>query len=187
MDIPYILEPDFYSSVYRRGGPQQHLELVQKLQQNVKTTRKSFQQLLKDFANAEAERLENIPKKERPKFFALHRRDGIEVDFINTFLRNAPEDILYFLTVSEGVAAGSSAKGHMVLRGDPALVQEFGPQFLELLEGKGNGKENNFQGKINNLANLQECTALLEAHFKPKRAIPEPKPETEPEPANDAA
>lgn len=184
-----LITTDLSTLCTRRGGAQQHLELVQKLQQNVKTTRKSFQQLLKDFANAEAERLENIPKEARPKFFALHRRDGIEVDFINTFLRNAPEDILYFVTVSEGVAAGSSAKGHMVLRGDPLLVQEFGPKFLELLEGKGNGKENNFQGKINNLASLQECTALLEAHFKPKRAIPEPepKPESDPEPANEAA
>ncbi|XP_062140960.1 alanyl-tRNA editing protein Aarsd1-B [Drosophila sulfurigaster albostrigata] len=153
-----------------KGGASQHLELVQKLQQNVKSTRKSFQLLLKDFATAEAERLEELPKAQRPKYFALHRRDGIEVDFINTLLRNAPEDILYFLTVSEGVAAGSSAKGHMVLRGDPAVVQEMGPKFLELLEGKGNGKENNFQGKINNLAKIEECTALLEAHYKPKKA-----------------
>jgi len=132
---------------------------------------------LKDFANAEAERLENIPKALRPKYFTLHRRDGIEVDFINTFLRNAPEDIVYFLTVSEGVSAGSSAKGHMVLRGDPAVVQEMGPKFLELLDGKGNGKENNYQGKINNLANLQECVALLETHFKPKKTIVQPTEE----------
>lgn len=161
-------------TVALKGGAPQHLDLVQKIQQNVKSTRKSFQQLLKDFANAEAERLENIPKALRPKYFTLHRRDGIEVDFINTFLRNAPEDIFYFLTVSEGVWAGSSAKGHMVLRGDPAVVQEMGPKFLDLLDGKGNGKENNFQGKINNLANLQECLALLETHFKPKKTIVQP-------------
>ncbi|EDV99529.1 alanyl-tRNA editing protein Aarsd1-B [Drosophila grimshawi] len=155
-------------------GAHQHLELLQKLQQNVKSTRKSFVQLLKDFANAEAERLENVPKAMRPKYFALHRRDGIEVDFTTTFLRNAPEEIFYFLTVSEGISVGSVAKGHMVLRGDPMLVQELGPQFLELLEGKGNGKENSFQGKINNLAKLQNCTALLEAHFRPKKPIAEP-------------
>ncbi|KAH8261718.1 hypothetical protein KR044_003234 [Drosophila immigrans] len=152
-----------------KGGASQHLELVQKLQLNVKSTRKSFQQLLKDFATAEAERLQDLPKAMRPKYFALHRRDGIEVDFINTLLRNAPEEMLYFLTVSEPVAAGSAAKGHMVLRGDPLVVQELGPKFLELLEGKGNGKENNFQGKINNLSRLDECTAMLEAHFKPAR------------------
>ncbi|KAH8397376.1 hypothetical protein KR222_000768 [Zaprionus bogoriensis] len=160
-----------------KGGASQHLELLQKLQQNVKSTRKAFQLLLKDFANAEAERLEDMPKALRPKCFALHRRDGIEVDFINTFLRSAPEEIVYFLTVSEGVAAGSSAKGHMVLRGDEDVVQALGPRFLELLEGKGNGKGNNFQGKINNLANLQECNALLEAHFKPKKSpVAEPAP-----------
>ncbi|XP_017048287.1 alanyl-tRNA editing protein Aarsd1-A [Drosophila ficusphila] len=162
-----------------KGGPSQHLELVQKLQQNVKCSRKYLQQLLKDFATAEAERLENLAQKERPKFFALHRRDGIEVDFINTFLRMAPEGIFYFLTVSEGVSAGSSAKGHLVLRGDPETVEKLGPQFVELLEGKGNGKEGSFQGKINNLARLQDCQELLEAHFKPKRVVEAPpaKPE----------
>lgn len=149
------------------------MDLLQKLQQNVKGTRKSFQQLLKDFATAEAERLEDLPKKERPKFICLHRRDGIEVDFINTFLRLAPEEIFYFLTVSEGVSAGSSAKGHLVLRGDPEIVQQLGPQFLELLDGKGNGKEGSFQGKINNLAKLQDCQELLEAHFKPKKIVQE--------------
>ncbi|SPP86855.1 alanyl-tRNA editing protein Aarsd1-B [Drosophila guanche] len=162
-------------TVALKGGAQQHLELVQKLQQNVKGTRKAFLQLLKDFATAEAERLDDLSKAQRPKYFSLHRRDGIEVDFIHTFLRHAPEDIFYFLTVSEGIAAGSSAKGHLVLRGDPELVKELGPQFLELLEGKGNGKEGSFQGKINNLAKLPECIELLESHFKPKKTI-EPKP-----------
>ncbi|KAH8291695.1 hypothetical protein KR018_006053 [Drosophila ironensis] len=168
-----------------KGGPAQHLELVQKLQQNVKGSRKIFQQLLKDFATAEAERLEDLPKNERPKYFALHRRDGIEVDFINTFLRHAPEGIFYFLTISEGISAGSSAKGQLVLRGDPELVQQLGPQFLELLEGKGNGKEGSFQGKINNLARLQECQELLEAHFRPKRIVPQP-PTPAPEVANES-
>jgi len=58
-----------------------------------------------------------------------------------------------------------------VLRGDPEIVGKLGPQFMEILEGKGNGKEDNFQGKINNLARLQECQELLEAEFKPKRII----------------
>lgn len=88
-------------------------------------------------------------------------------------MRNAPEEIFYFLTVSEGVASGCAAKGHMVLRGQPSLVEQFGPQFMDLLEGKGNGKENNYQGKITNLAKLQVCNALLEAHFKPKKTNPD--------------
>ncbi|EDX01281.1 alanyl-tRNA editing protein Aarsd1-A [Drosophila yakuba] len=157
-----------------KGGPGQHLELVQKLQQNVKGSRKYFQQLLKDYATAEAERLADLPKKDRPKYFSLHRRDGIEVDFINTFLRLAPEGIFYFLTVSEGVSAGSGAKGHLVLRGDAEIVGKLGPQFVEILEGKGNGNEGSFQGKINNLARLQDCQELLEAQFKPKRVVEAP-------------
>lgn len=139
------------------------MELIQKLQNNQKASVKAFQKLLKDLAIWQADRLENLPRP-RPKFFCLHRKDGIEPDFINTFLRHAPEEIFYFLTVSESVASG--AKGHMVLRGDPELVEKFGALFMEKLEGKGNGKEGSFQGKITNINKIAECESLLEEHFK---------------------
>ncbi|KAI9588906.1 alanyl-tRNA editing protein Aarsd1-B [Glossina fuscipes] len=154
-----------------KGGPTQHLDLLQKLQNNLKATRKSFQKILKDLAIIEAEKLEAMPRP-LPKYFSLHRKDGIEVEFINTFLRHAPEEIgLYFLTVSEAPVGNSPTKGHMVLRGQPNLVDHFSTKFLKILEGKGSGKDGNFQGKINNVKEIPECEALLDEYFQPEKSV----------------
>lgn len=151
---------------FYRGGPHQHLELIQKMQNNVKAVKKSFQKLLKDFAVAEAEKLECRPRP-LPRYFSLHRKDGVEPDFINTFLRHAPVEIsLYFITVSEPAVGNQPGKGHMVLRGEPELVQQFGPKFMDILDGKGNGKEGSFQGKICDIDKIPECEAMLEEYFK---------------------
>lgn len=161
--ILYFLLLFFY---LRRGGPQQHLELIQKMQNNVKAVKKSFQKLLKDLAVAEAEKLEKLPRP-LPKYYSLHRKDGVEPDFINTFLRHAPVEIsLYFVTVSEPPVGNQPGKGHMVLRGNTELVQHFGPNFLNILDGKGSGKEGNFQGKICDIEKIPECEAMLEEYFK---------------------
>lgn len=149
-----------------KGGPNQHLELIQKLQNNVKITRKSFQKSLKDIAFLEAEKLQKLSKP-LPRYYSLHRTDGVEQDFINTFFRHAPVDIsLYFLTVCEPSVGNQPGKGLMVLRGDEELVQQFGPKFLNILDGKGNGKEGSFQGKICDIEKIPECEALLEDYFK---------------------
>lgn len=105
--------------------------------------------------------------KPLPKYYCLHRSDGIEPDFINAFLKTAPEGVsLYFLTVSEPSVGKKPGKGHMVLRGDPEIVQHFGPKFIDILDGKGNGKEGNFQGKFNDCDKIVECDAMLEEYFK---------------------
>lgn len=138
-----------------KSGPTQHLELIEKLQSSLKNARNGFQKLLKEIAIAEAQKLLNMPEP-RPKYYSLHRKDGIEMDFINTFLRNAPEDVFYFLTVCD-----DAGMGIMVLRGVALLVRKFGPLFTEILEGKGIGKENNFQAKITNGGRIDECEVLL--------------------------
>uniref|UniRef100_A0A1I8PYH8 Threonyl/alanyl tRNA synthetase SAD domain-containing protein n=1 Tax=Stomoxys calcitrans TaxID=35570 RepID=A0A1I8PYH8_STOCA len=155
-------------------GPSQHVDLIQKLQNNLKAGRKSFQKILKDLALVEAEKLERMPKP-LPKYYSLHRKDGIEPDFINTFLRNAPDGVaLYFLTVSEPAVGRQPSKGHMVLKGEPDVVQHFGPIFMEMLDGKGNGQEGTYQGKINDCEKLRQCEEILEKHFAvdTKTAVP---------------
>uniref|UniRef100_A0A0K8U0P7 Alanyl-tRNA editing protein Aarsd1-A n=1 Tax=Bactrocera latifrons TaxID=174628 RepID=A0A0K8U0P7_BACLA len=157
-----IFQREQQMNLVLKGGPTQHLELIQKLQLNLKSSTKAFQKLLKDVAISEAERLDNTPQP-YPKYYCLHRKDGIEPDFINTFLRNAPEGIFYFLTVSEN--STNNGKGLMVLRGNEEEVKKFGELFMELLQGKGNGRESNFQGKFNNGSKIPECNAILEKHF----------------------
>lgn len=142
-----------------KGGPDAHLDLVQKNRTNLKTLNKNFQKLLKDYASIEAERLSAM--SEKPKYFSLHRKDGIEPDFINAFLRNAPNDIFYFLSVSD-----NTGKGHVVLRGDPEVIAKLGPSFMTLLDGKGsNSKLNHLQAKVNNINKIKDCEAELKKHF----------------------
>ncbi|XP_055913720.1 alanyl-tRNA editing protein Aarsd1-A [Eupeodes corollae] len=142
-----------------KGGPSMHLELIQKVQANLKTLNKSFQKLLKDNATMEAEKLNGL--SEKPKYFSMHRKDGIEPDFINTFLRTAPTDIFYFLSVAD-----NTGKGHVVLRGDPEVIAKLGPSFMELLDGKGsNSKGNNLQAKVNNVNKIKDCEAKLKQYF----------------------
>lgn len=130
------------------------------MQTNQKVIQRNFQKLLKEIAILEAEKVKNLHPL--PKYYSLHRQDGIEPDFISTFLRNAPENVFYFLSVSDPI----SMKGHMTLHGDSELIQNFGSQFIELLDGKGNGKGNFYQAKINNLKKLNECEEKLRKYFE---------------------
>lgn len=159
LDECYSREHEFNGIL--KGGPATHVDLVKKIQTGLKNTSKNFQKVLKDLAVLESEKLKCLSPP--PKFYSLHRKDGIEIDFINTFLRSAPQEgILYFLTVGES----NGKAGHMVLRGDPELVKKFGDQFVEILEGKGNGKGNNYQAKVNNLSKLSMCEQELNTFFK---------------------
>lgn len=135
------------------------------MQTNLKTIAKSFQRLLKEIAISEAVNLTAKHNVSPQPYFSLHRRDGLEVDFIHTFLRNAPDNIpLYFLTVWD--VNNTPVRGHMVLRGSPELVANFGHKFLELLNGKGgSSNEKSFQGKITNPNNIGKCEDLLKEYF----------------------
>lgn len=142
-----------------KGGPNYHLELLQKIQDNFKAVKKSFEKMMKDIAIFEAKKFSlNDPL---PKYFCLHRQDGIDSDFINTFLRNVPtEDVFYFLTVGDG-----TGKGCMVLRGKEEDLEKFGDMFADILNGKGNRKNNLYQAKVNKLNKLSDCDAKLKEYF----------------------
>ena len=147
----------------------QHLELIQKLQNSQKIAAKAYEKLLKDMAIKEAEQLDLLPRP-LPKYYCLHRKYGIEPDFINTFLRHAPEKIFYFVTTTDNplIVGAALAKGHMVLKGEePTVVRELGNRFMELLDGKGNGRDGSFRGKFNKLTKIADCDAVLEQHFNP--------------------
>lgn len=104
-----------------------------------------------------------------PKWYAVNRNYGIEQDFINIFLQNAPEiaadgNGLSVLLLTVGEDNGS--KGQLTLFGEEAIVRELGPKICDILDGKGNGKGQRFQAKVNNLKRLPECEKLLIEHFQ---------------------
>lgn len=103
-----------------------------------------------------------------PKWYTLHRKDGIYPDFINAFLRNSTIDSdlnelsLLFLTVGEE----NSQRGHIVLYGNDKIVNDLGPKLCEILDGKGNSKGQRFQGKVNNLKGLPACEKIISKYFE---------------------
>lgn len=142
-----------------KTGPDGHVEAVDKLQKSVRLLQKANLNLLKDMAALTAQNFMSSP--ERSNFFSLHRKDG-DNEFMNIIASELnTEKILAFLTVGE-----EKGPGLFLLVGPSELVAEMGPQVLQILQGKGAGKNGRFQGKINSLARRAEVEALLQQRCK---------------------
>uniref|UniRef100_A0A182R809 Alanyl-transfer RNA synthetases family profile domain-containing protein n=1 Tax=Anopheles funestus TaxID=62324 RepID=A0A182R809_ANOFN len=145
------------------GGPSSHIELAKKLQTTVRITQRTAKKLTTELATAEAEKLNALRANGPPMYVLLHRNDGQESDFINTFLRVVKlPDCFFFLTNAD---TDGSGKGQLVLQGRPEDVAKLGPEICSLLEGKGNGKGTRFNAKVNKLKNVPQCEKLVREHF----------------------
>ncbi|XP_026480517.1 alanyl-tRNA editing protein Aarsd1-B isoform X1 [Ctenocephalides felis] len=144
-----------------KGGPRSHPDLAQKLLTSQKTASKNLNACLKYIAKLEAEKL--LAATPRPKYYSLHNSEAADFpDFMNCFIKEVNStDILLLLTV--GCDKGA---GNMVLFGPEELVMELGPKICELLNGKGAGKGNKYQAKVNNLKNRQTCLNLIASKFE---------------------
>uniref|UniRef100_I3KVA1 Alanyl-tRNA synthetase domain containing 1 n=1 Tax=Oreochromis niloticus TaxID=8128 RepID=I3KVA1_ORENI len=137
-----------------KTGPDEHVEAVDKLQKSVKLLQKTNLCLLRDMAVLIAQSFKNDPHKD--SFFTFHKKEG-DNEFMNIIANEInTEETLVFLTVGE-----EKGPGLFLLAGPSELVTEMGPQVLELLQGKGAGKNGRFQGKANSLARRGEVEALL--------------------------
>lgn len=98
----------------------------------------------------------------KPKYFSLHNSEAAEFpDFMNCFIKEVNStEILLFLTIGNEKGAGN-----MVLYGPEEVVQDCGPKICELLNGKGAGKGNKYQAKVNNLKQRQSCLDLIMSKF----------------------
>ncbi|KAJ6637663.1 Alanyl-tRNA editing protein Aarsd1 [Pseudolycoriella hygida] len=141
-------------------GPPTHIEIVQKMKDNLKSNQRAFAKVMKELAIHEADRLKQLP--EPPKYFCLHRTDGIDSDFFSVFIRQlANKEMFLFLTSGDE----SSTKGQMLCQGKVDDVEKLGRILCDLLDGKGNGKNGRFQGKVNDLKKLDECRRVIKQHF----------------------
>nr|XP_057917229.1 alanyl-tRNA editing protein Aarsd1 [Doryrhamphus excisus] len=140
-----------------KTGPDEHVEAVDKLQKSVKLLHKTNLNLLRDMALLIAHNFKNDPQK--GNFFSLHKKEG-DSEFM-TIIANEinTQETLVFLTVGEEKGPGS-----FLLAGPSEKVTQMGPRLLELLQGKGAGKNGRFQGKANSLARRGEVEALLQQH-----------------------
>ncbi|XP_008313363.1 alanyl-tRNA editing protein Aarsd1 isoform X1 [Cynoglossus semilaevis] len=142
-----------------KTGPDEHVEAVDKLQKSVKLLQKTNLTLLRDLAVLIAQNFKNDP--ERGNFFSFHKKEG-DNEFMNIIANElATEETLVFLTVGE-----DKGPGLFLLAGPVGLVPEMGPRVLEMLQGKGAGKNGRFQGKVNSLARRPEVETFLQQHCK---------------------
>lgn len=132
----------------------------------MKSNQRLLNSCLKEIAQLEATKLKAMTPL--PKWYSVHRRDGIETDFNSVFLRNAPpigdndDNIsLIFLTAGED----NSTKGTVQLLGKADLVAQLAPHLCEILDGKGKANGQRFQAKVNNLKKVSECERLIKGLF----------------------
>lgn len=82
--------------------------------------------------------------------------------FFTVFTRQlGNKDIFLFLTSGDE----SFTKGQMLCQGKPDDVNQLAEALCKLLDGKGNGKNGRFQGKVNNLKKLVDCGKVIRDYF----------------------
>lgn len=102
-----------------------HVDLVEKLQKNVKILNKNIQSVLKDLAVSEAQKLKETSPA--PKYFSLHRKEA-EPDFMNIFIKELGKtEIFLFLSTGD-----EKAVGNIVLYGNEKAVTELGNKLIIL-------------------------------------------------------
>ncbi|XP_028137368.2 alanyl-tRNA editing protein Aarsd1-B [Diabrotica virgifera virgifera] len=140
------------------NGPQQHVELVEKLQKNVKIINKNLQSVLKDVAIFNAGKLKAMQPP--PKHFSLHKKEA-EPDFMNIFIRElGTTEIFLFLSVGDEKKDGS-----VVIQGKEDDVAVLGPKVCKILEGKGSGKGNTYRAKVTNMSKKKEAENCIKEYF----------------------
>lgn len=139
--------------------------MVKKMSTNYKASQKTVQKLSKELAAKVAEDLNAEPTPR--DYFSLHRSDGVDIDFANTFLRSVKADkkMFFFITIADGI---DSKSGSLIIQGDPDDVKSLAEPICETLAGKGNGKNNRYQGKVTQLGKVKECEILIKNHFANK-------------------
>lgn len=138
------------------------MDLAKKLHTNYKFSQKVIQKLSKELAAKVADELsaESVPRD----YFSLHRSDGVDIDFANTFLRTVKVDkkMFFFITIADGI---DSKSGSLIIQGDPEDVNSLADTICKTLAGKGNGKNGRYQGKVTQLGNINDCEILIKSHF----------------------
>lgn len=134
--------------------------MIQKIKDNLKATQRTFAKVMKELAVYEADKVKQLA--DPPRYYCLHRSDGIDSDFFSVFVRQLNnKDMFLFLTSGDE----TSTKGQMLCQGKAIDVDKLGPILCELMGGKGNGKNGRFQGKVNNLKKLDDCQKAIREYF----------------------
>jgi len=141
------------------NAPEEHIDLVDKMQKSLKVSQKNNSNMLKELAVFEANKIKQSDPK--PLYCVVHRKEG-DSDFISALLKELDDnDMLCVITVGDEKAG----PGQLVVTGEATLVQAIGKELCVLLDGKGGGKGQRFNAKINNLKSIGQIEETVQAHL----------------------
>jgi len=141
-----------------KGGPESHVDLVDKLQKNFKNNSKALTNVSREMASKEVENV--IANPPESGFLSYHTKGDNEcMNIIVNGLESIP--IVVFLTNGDEMKEGNfvlsfpeSSSGHEE-RG------EIASQIMKLLDAKGFGKNNRWQGKVMKMGNRDAAESLI--------------------------
>ena len=142
-------------------GPEEHVKSIEKIQKNAKSLQRSCKSYLKEIAKLEALQMVDVAKSEG--YICRHREDG-DMDYINVFINELKEHTNECVML---VSGGDNKMGGMfILTGPENVVVNAGPKISELLDGKGGGKKNRYQGKAGNFKKISQAENILKDLMK---------------------
>lgn len=136
------------------------------MQATIKSSQKTIQRVSKELAVSIAEKLNQADPT--PDYYFMHRTDGVDMDFLNGFLRalKTKKSVFIFITISDAI---DSKSGTLILMGNQEDLDELANEIITNLDGKGNCKNGRFQGKANNFKKIKDCEKLIKKHFESKK------------------
>eukprot|EP00512_Aurantiochytrium_limacinum_P003232 CAMPEP_0171494642 /NCGR_PEP_ID=MMETSP0958-20121227/5671_1 /TAXON_ID=87120 /ORGANISM="Aurantiochytrium limacinum, Strain ATCCMYA-1381" /LENGTH=434 /DNA_ID=CAMNT_0012028479 /DNA_START=68 /DNA_END=1372 /DNA_ORIENTATION=+ len=153
------------------GGDDQ-VERVNQLQASAKKMQSEMKSLLTDFAQALGPQL--LASADDSGLIVYHRKEGTP-QFMDTLVKSITaantekRDVCIFLTIGDETLRGGGA-GAFLLTGTKSGLDEVNKLAIELLNAKGGGKGQRFQGKIpqGSLSTkaLKNVKDQIEEHFK---------------------
>lgn len=145
-----------------KNEPASHVDLVEKLQLNLKIANKKLTTVFKELAGYEAKKFKEIDPQ--PKYY-LHYNKEADSDYLDCYWRNLKdyggiEKTLFVLAAGE-----EKGNGNLLLQGNPDIVKELGPQLAEFLGGKGVSHGTKFQAKVTKLINFKKIDEMVKKYL----------------------
>jgi misacylated tRNA(Ala) deacylase len=146
----------------------EHVAAATRINNDVKSLMQQKRKLMKDLAVF----IGQNAVREGHKLVDVHRDDA-DMSFLQATAKAAQDaagaaasELVLFLSFSDGEG------GQFILQGPQALVNETGKQVSELLQGKGGGRGNTFQGRAGSFKRRSEVVDLLRSRLAGSNAAP---------------
>ena len=142
-------------------GPDDHVISIEKIHKSSRGLQRNCKSFLREIAKLEA--LQVIETAKLKGYICKHRDDG-DMDYINVFVNELNEHVKDCVLM---ISTGEIKTGGMfVINGPENIISTIGPRVSQVLEGKGGGKKNRYQGKASSFKKLSDVEKIIEESIK---------------------